>query len=119
MFVEGVRQAVGRNAEFVPPYGYAASMYVRPLLFASGAMLGLAPLAEEFTFLVTVTPAGGYFGKAVGEEGPEKRGELAPWASCEWPPPGSQVSPTSGPEQRIPMRIPSLGRPLSDEAPKD
>lgn len=69
MFVEGVRQAVGRNAEFVPPYGYAASMYVRPLLFASGAMLGLAPLAEEFTFLVTVTPAGGYFGKAVGEEG--------------------------------------------------
>ena len=37
-------------------------MYVRPLLFASGQMLGLAPLASEYTF-VTVLPAGGYFGK--------------------------------------------------------
>lgn len=46
-------------------------MYIRPLLFASGHMLGLAPLAEEFTFLVTVMPAGGYFGKTSGEEGVE------------------------------------------------
>ena len=38
-------------------------MYVRPLLFASGQMLGLAPLANEYTFFVTVLPAGGYFGK--------------------------------------------------------
>ena len=38
-------------------------MYVRPLLFASGQMLGLAPLASEYTFFVTVLPAGGYFGK--------------------------------------------------------
>jgi len=36
---------------------------VRPLLFASGQMLGLAPLASEYTFFVTVLPAGGYFGK--------------------------------------------------------
>lgn len=38
-------------------------MYIRPLLFASGQMLGLAPLANEYTFFVTVLPAGGYFGK--------------------------------------------------------
>ena len=43
--------------------GNNASMYVRPLLFASGQMLGLAPLASEYTFFVTVLPAGGYFGK--------------------------------------------------------
>ena len=45
------------------PQGNNASLYVRPLLFASGQMLGLAPLASEYTFFVTVLPAGGYFGK--------------------------------------------------------
>mmetsp|Transcript_11163 Transcript_11163/g.25445 ORF Transcript_11163/g.25445 Transcript_11163/m.25445 type:complete len:416 (+) Transcript_11163:74-1321(+) len=69
MFVEGVSEAVKRNAEFIPPYGHRASMYIRPLLFASGPMLGLSPLAEEYTFFVTVMPAGGYFGKTGGEEG--------------------------------------------------
>merc|ERR1719188_2594375 len=69
MFVEGVSEAVKRNAEFVPPFGNNASMYIRPLLFASGQMLGLSPLAEEYTFMVTVLPAGGYFSKTGGEEG--------------------------------------------------
>jgi len=69
MFIEGVSEAVKRNVEFVPPYGHNASMYIRPLLFASGQMLGLAPLAEEYTFMVTVLPAGGYFSKSGGEEG--------------------------------------------------
>lgn len=69
MFIEGVCEAVKRNAEFVPPYGNKASMYIRPLLFASGPMLGLAPLAEEYTFMVTVLPAGGYFSKTGGQEG--------------------------------------------------
>jgi len=69
MFVEGVAECVRRNAEFVPPYGNEASMYIRPLLFASGHMLGLAPLAEEYSFLVTVLPAGGYFGKGGADEG--------------------------------------------------
>jgi len=62
LFVAGVKEAVQRNKEFVPPYGNNASMYIRPLLFASGQMLGLAPLASEYTFFVTVMPAGGYFG---------------------------------------------------------
>lgn len=69
MFVEGVTEAVKRNVEFVPPYGHKASLYIRPLLFASGHMLGLSPLAEEYSFFVTVLPAGGYFGKTGGEEG--------------------------------------------------
>lgn len=68
MFVAGIKEAVRRNREFVPPHGYDASMYIRPLLFASGPMLGLAPLAQEYTFLVTVMPTGGYFGTAPGEE---------------------------------------------------
>lgn len=69
MFVEGVCEAIKANVEFVPPYGNNASMYIRPLLFASGQMLGLAPLAEEYTFMVTVLPAGGYFSKTGGEDG--------------------------------------------------
>jgi len=68
MFVEGACEAVRGNIEFVPPYGYNASMYIRPLLFASGHMLGLAPLAEEYTFFATVMPTGGYF-KSGGVEG--------------------------------------------------
>lgn len=68
MFVAAVTEAVTRNRDFVPPYGKGAAMYIRPLLFASGQMLGLAPLAEEYTFFVTVLPAGGYFGKG-HEEG--------------------------------------------------
>ena len=63
MFIAGVKEAVRRNREFVPPYGHGASMYIRPLLFASGPMLGLAPLAQEYTFMVCVMPAGGYFQK--------------------------------------------------------
>lgn len=61
LFVKAVKEAVRRNSEFVPPHGHSASMYIRPLLFASGQMLGLAPLASEYTFFVTVMPAGGYF----------------------------------------------------------
>jgi branched-chain amino acid aminotransferase len=61
LFVSAVKEAVRRNREFVPPYGHGASMYIRPLLFASGPMLGLAPLASEFTFMVCVMPTGGYF----------------------------------------------------------
>lgn len=68
LFIEGVCEAVRRNAEYVPPYGHGASLYIRPLLFASGQMLGLAPLAEEYTFFATVMPVGGYFGKG-GEGG--------------------------------------------------
>ena len=46
---------VARNAEFVPPYGLGASMYLRPLLLGTGPELGLSP-PQEFTFVVFVTP---------------------------------------------------------------
>lgn len=46
---------VARNAEFVPPYGLGASMYLRPLLLGTGPELGLTS-PQEFTFVVYVTP---------------------------------------------------------------
>ncbi|GAA5952305.1 hypothetical protein JCM3765_001934 [Sporobolomyces pararoseus] len=67
-FLEAVSLAVGRNLHLVPEHkAYAAngSMYVRPLLFASGAQLALAP-PSEFTFLVYVTPTGSLYGSAGG-----------------------------------------------------
>lgn len=68
-FLEAISLAVGRNLHLVPEHrAYAAngSMYVRPLLFASGAQLALAP-PSEFTFLVYVTPTGSLYGTAGGK----------------------------------------------------
>lgn len=68
-FLEGVHAAVGQNLEFVPPhapYGASGSMYIRPLMFASSAQLGLVA-GDEFTFLVYVTPTGSLYGTAGGK----------------------------------------------------
>jgi len=48
------------NRKYVPPYGSGASLYIRPLLYGSGAEIGVKP-ATEYTFLVFVTPVGPYF----------------------------------------------------------
>lgn len=69
LFYEACHTAVGKNLEFVPPYaphGASGSMYVRPLLFASGAEL--VPMApKEFMFLVWVTPTGSLYGTSGGK----------------------------------------------------
>jgi len=60
LFHEAVVKAVKLNEEFVPPYGTGASLYIRPLLFGSGAEVGVRP-AREYMFIVFVTPVGPYF----------------------------------------------------------
>lgn len=45
---------------YVPPYGSNGAMYLRPLLFGSGARVGLQP-ADEYTFLIMVMPVGDYY----------------------------------------------------------
>lgn len=62
LFTEAVDWAVRANSEFVPPYGTGGSLYIRPFLLGSGPILGLQP-CPEFTFMVSVTPVGNYFGK--------------------------------------------------------
>ncbi|RZS02253.1 hypothetical protein BHM03_00032294 [Ensete ventricosum] len=47
------------SAMQVPPTG-KGSLYIRPLLFGSGSVLGVSP-APEYTFLVFVSPVGNYF----------------------------------------------------------
>ena len=60
MFVEAVFRVVNANRRFIPPYGTGASLYVRPVVIGSGPQVGVKP-AEEFLFLVFVTPVGPYF----------------------------------------------------------
>ncbi|MDR2139965.1 MAG: branched-chain amino acid aminotransferase [Tannerella sp.] len=60
MFREAVRKVIRLNERFVPPYGSGASLYIRPLLLGLGAQVGVSP-ADEYLFLVFVTPVGPYF----------------------------------------------------------
>lgn len=55
LFLEAVKMAALKNAEFVPPYELGQALYLRPLLMGTGPQLALMP-PSEFTFLVAVTP---------------------------------------------------------------
>jgi branched-chain amino acid aminotransferase len=60
IFEEAVLKAVKLNERFVPPYESGASLYIRPVLFGSGAQVGVKP-AKEYMFIVFVSPVGPYF----------------------------------------------------------
>jgi len=60
MFEEMVLLAVQKNERFVPPYESGAALYIRPLLIGTSAQVGVKP-ANEYTFLIFVTPVGPYF----------------------------------------------------------
>ena len=59
-FVDAVVQTVKANADYVPPYGTGATLYVRPYMFGINPVIGVKP-AEEFQFRVFTTPVGPYF----------------------------------------------------------
>lgn len=59
-FVEAVLQTIKANEAYVPPYGSGATLYVRPYMFGSNAVIGVKP-AEEYQFRVFTTPVGPYF----------------------------------------------------------
>ena len=59
-FKEAVIEAVKLNERFIPPYESGASLYIRPLLIGTGAQVGVKP-ANEYLFLIFVTPVGPYF----------------------------------------------------------
>ena len=60
MFLKGVDEAVRANADFVPPYGSGAALYVRPFMFGSSPLILIVP-ATEYQFRVYTTPVGPYF----------------------------------------------------------
>ena len=59
-FIQAVLDVVKANLEFVPPYGSGATLYIRPYMFGSSAVIGVKP-AEEYQFRILVTPVGPYF----------------------------------------------------------
>ncbi len=59
-FVQAVLDTVKANASFVPPYGTGATLYVRPYMFGSNAVIGVKP-ADEYQFRIFATPVGPYF----------------------------------------------------------
>jgi len=59
-FKEAIRKVVKMNENFIPPYGMGASLYIRPLIIGTGAQVGVKP-ANEYLFIVFVTPVGPYF----------------------------------------------------------
>lgn len=59
-FVEAVRKTVEANADWVPPYGTGASLYIRPLLFGTGPNIGVKA-ADEYIFTIFVMPVGPYY----------------------------------------------------------
>ena len=59
-FVEAVVETVKANAGYVAPYGSGATLYIRPYMFGSDAVIGVKP-ASEYQFRVFTTPVGPYF----------------------------------------------------------
>ncbi len=59
-FLDAVKQVVKANIDWVPPYGSGASLYIRPFMFGSDAIMGVKP-ATEYQFRIIVSPVGPYF----------------------------------------------------------
>ena len=59
-FVDAVKQVVKANEGYVPPYGSRATLYIRPYMFGSDAVIGVKP-ANEYQFRIFCTPVGPYF----------------------------------------------------------
>ena len=59
-FVDAVVKTVQANIDYVPPYGSGATLYLRPYMFGSDAVIGVKP-ATEYQFRLFCTPVGPYF----------------------------------------------------------
>ena len=59
-FLEAIDMMLRLNKRFIPPYESGASLYIRPLMIGLGKQVGVKP-ANEYMFLMFVTPVGAYF----------------------------------------------------------
>lgn len=60
LFKEMLFKVIELNKDYVPPRDTEAALYIRPILFGSGAQVGVKP-ATEYTFGIFVMPVGPYF----------------------------------------------------------
>lgn len=60
MFERAVKEVVKANEKYVPDYESGGSLYIRPYIFGSNAVIGVKP-ATEFEFRMFATPVASYF----------------------------------------------------------
>ena len=60
IFMKMTEMAIKLNERFIPPYESGASLYIRPLEIGMTARVGVKP-ADEYCFIILVTPVGPYF----------------------------------------------------------
>jgi len=58
-FVNSIRKLILENKDYIPPYR-KGDLYIRPILFGSGQMLGVKP-SSEYNFIIYMSPVGPYF----------------------------------------------------------
>lgn len=59
-FIEVIKNVVKANENYIPPYDSGGALYIRPMLFGNGTMLGVAS-AKEFKLIIFTAPVGPYF----------------------------------------------------------
>ncbi|MEJ2248402.1 MAG: branched-chain amino acid aminotransferase [Candidatus Lokiarchaeota archaeon] len=59
-FIEAVKNVVIANKEYIPPYESGGALYLRPLMFADGPILGVKP-ADKYKVIIFAVPVGPYF----------------------------------------------------------
>ena len=59
-FIDAIKQVVKVNEDLIPPYGFGASLYLRPYVIGVGPNLGVKA-APEYIFGVLCSPVGSYF----------------------------------------------------------
>ncbi len=60
VFLDAVRMIVAKNDAYVPPFGTGATLYVRPLLIGTSAVIGVHP-SDDYAFIVFAMPVGPYY----------------------------------------------------------
>ena len=58
-FLSALDELIKANLDYVPPFGSGATLYVRPVIFGSGPVIGVKP-APEYEFRMFCTPVGPY-----------------------------------------------------------
>jgi branched-chain amino acid aminotransferase len=59
LFIDGMRQLIAIDKNWIPQ-GKDCSLYIRPFMFSTDAMLGVRP-SETYKFLIILSPSGPYF----------------------------------------------------------
>lgn len=66
MFSKAVEEVVRLNMDYMPPYNSGGTLYIRPVMFGVGPIVGIRP-SNDYMLIIFVTPVGKYFtNNAVG-----------------------------------------------------